>query len=186
MSDEITRKYLQSIKRCLSFAQTRWPPTDQLQLMGWKRQCVGTLLVIKFSITLAQWRREGILGTGQLSRNDGHVRALNVLHRFPSGKRDASNIINMARLENGSDVRTTVSQVFLLCDQYWQSSGYVTKHSKQTHSSSTQRSSRRDFIRKIRFHVSSNGFLKQLQCRLWFHQLHQCWCSPEFRSCQSW
>lgn len=34
MSDEITRKYLQSIKRCLSFAQTRWPPSDQLQLMG--------------------------------------------------------------------------------------------------------------------------------------------------------
>ncbi|KAF2728616.1 hypothetical protein EJ04DRAFT_516487 [Polyplosphaeria fusca] len=34
MSDEVTRKYLQSIKRCLSFAQTRWPPTDQLQLMG--------------------------------------------------------------------------------------------------------------------------------------------------------
>lgn len=34
MSDESTRKYLQSIKRCLSFAQTRWPPTDQLQLMG--------------------------------------------------------------------------------------------------------------------------------------------------------
>ncbi|KAF2259312.1 hypothetical protein CC78DRAFT_556108 [Lojkania enalia] len=34
MSDEITRKYLQSIKRCLSFAQTRWPPHDQLQLMG--------------------------------------------------------------------------------------------------------------------------------------------------------
>jgi hypothetical protein len=34
MSDEITRKYLQSVKRCLSFAQTRWPPTDQLQLMG--------------------------------------------------------------------------------------------------------------------------------------------------------
>jgi hypothetical protein len=34
MSDEITRKYLQSIKRCLSFAQTRWPPTDQGQLMG--------------------------------------------------------------------------------------------------------------------------------------------------------
>jgi hypothetical protein len=29
MSDETTR-----IKRCLSFAQTRWPPTDQLQLMG--------------------------------------------------------------------------------------------------------------------------------------------------------
>jgi pre-mRNA-splicing factor 18 len=34
MSDETTRKYLQSIKRCLSFAQTRWPPNDQLQLMG--------------------------------------------------------------------------------------------------------------------------------------------------------
>ncbi|KAL1634408.1 hypothetical protein SLS58_010696 [Diplodia intermedia] len=34
MSDETTRKYLQSIKRCLSFAQTRWPPHDQLQLMG--------------------------------------------------------------------------------------------------------------------------------------------------------
>lgn len=34
MSDEITRKWLQSIKRCLSFAQTRWPPEDQLQLMG--------------------------------------------------------------------------------------------------------------------------------------------------------
>jgi len=34
MSDEVTRKYLQSIKRCLSFAQTRWPPDDQLQLMG--------------------------------------------------------------------------------------------------------------------------------------------------------
>ncbi|KAL1303840.1 hypothetical protein AAFC00_000297 [Neodothiora populina] len=34
MSDETTRKFLQSIKRCLSFAQTRWPPYDQLQLMG--------------------------------------------------------------------------------------------------------------------------------------------------------
>jgi pre-mRNA-splicing factor 18 len=34
MSDEVTRKWLQSIKRCLSFAQTRWPPEDQLQLMG--------------------------------------------------------------------------------------------------------------------------------------------------------
>lgn len=34
MSDEITRKFLQSIKRCLSFAQTRWPPDDPLQLMG--------------------------------------------------------------------------------------------------------------------------------------------------------
>ncbi|KAF8470153.1 Prp18 domain-containing protein [Kalaharituber pfeilii] len=34
MSDEVTRKYLQSIKRCLKFCQTRWPPEDQLQLMG--------------------------------------------------------------------------------------------------------------------------------------------------------
>ncbi|KAG8630522.1 hypothetical protein KVT40_002141 [Elsinoe batatas] len=34
MSDETTRKFLQSIKRCLSFAQTRWPPDDHLQLMG--------------------------------------------------------------------------------------------------------------------------------------------------------
>ncbi len=34
MSDETTRKYLQSIKRCLSYAQVRWPPDDQLQLMG--------------------------------------------------------------------------------------------------------------------------------------------------------
>jgi pre-mRNA-splicing factor 18 len=34
MGDEITRKYLQSIKRCLTFAQIRWPPTDLRQLMG--------------------------------------------------------------------------------------------------------------------------------------------------------
>jgi pre-mRNA-splicing factor 18 len=34
MSDEVTRKYLQAIKRCLSFAQTRWPPEDIGQLMG--------------------------------------------------------------------------------------------------------------------------------------------------------
>ena len=34
MSDEGTRKWLQSIKRCLSFAQTRWPPEDIGQLMG--------------------------------------------------------------------------------------------------------------------------------------------------------
>lgn len=34
LSDEITRKYLQSIKRCLSFTQVRWPPEDQLQIMG--------------------------------------------------------------------------------------------------------------------------------------------------------
>ena len=34
MSDEGTRKWLQSLKRCLSFAQTRWPPEDIMQLMG--------------------------------------------------------------------------------------------------------------------------------------------------------
>jgi pre-mRNA-splicing factor 18 len=34
MSDEVTRKLLQSVKRCISFAQTRWPPDDLGQLMG--------------------------------------------------------------------------------------------------------------------------------------------------------
>jgi len=34
MSDEGTRKWLQGIKRCLSFAQTRWLPGDGGQLMG--------------------------------------------------------------------------------------------------------------------------------------------------------
>ncbi|KAG4413208.1 hypothetical protein IFR04_013673 [Cadophora malorum] len=34
MGDEVTRKFLQSIKRCLSFAQVRWPPEDIRQLMG--------------------------------------------------------------------------------------------------------------------------------------------------------
>ena len=34
MSDEVTRKFLQSIKRCISFAQTRYPPEDLGQLMG--------------------------------------------------------------------------------------------------------------------------------------------------------
>lgn len=34
MGDEVTRKYLQSIKRCLTFAQVRWPPEDARQLMG--------------------------------------------------------------------------------------------------------------------------------------------------------
>lgn len=34
MSDEVTRKMLQGIKRCLSYAQTRWPPEDLGQLMG--------------------------------------------------------------------------------------------------------------------------------------------------------
>jgi len=34
LADEVTRKMLQGIKRCLSFAQTRWPPGDGGQLMG--------------------------------------------------------------------------------------------------------------------------------------------------------
>jgi len=34
MGGEVTRKYLQSIKRCLTFAQIRWPPEDIRQLMG--------------------------------------------------------------------------------------------------------------------------------------------------------
>ncbi|RMZ92137.1 hypothetical protein DV736_g621, partial [Chaetothyriales sp. CBS 134916] len=34
LSDEVTRKMLQSLKRCISFAQTRWPPDDLGQLMG--------------------------------------------------------------------------------------------------------------------------------------------------------
>lgn len=34
MADETTRKMLQGIKRCLSYAQTRWPPEDLGQLMG--------------------------------------------------------------------------------------------------------------------------------------------------------
>ena len=34
MADEVTRKFLQSIKRCLSYAQIRWPPEDIGQMMG--------------------------------------------------------------------------------------------------------------------------------------------------------
>ena len=34
MADEVTRKMLQSVKRCLSYAQVRWPPEDLAQLMG--------------------------------------------------------------------------------------------------------------------------------------------------------
>ena len=34
MSDEVTRKMLQSVKRCISFAQTRWAPDDLGELMG--------------------------------------------------------------------------------------------------------------------------------------------------------
>ncbi|SPO04510.1 related to potassium channel regulatory factor [Cephalotrichum gorgonifer] len=34
LGDEVTRKFLQGIKRCLTFAQARWPPTDIMQLMG--------------------------------------------------------------------------------------------------------------------------------------------------------
>ncbi|KAL2024410.1 hypothetical protein VTK56DRAFT_8221 [Thermocarpiscus australiensis] len=34
MGSEVTRKYLQSIKRCLTFAQVRWPPEDRRQVFG--------------------------------------------------------------------------------------------------------------------------------------------------------
>lgn len=34
LADERTRKMLQGVKRCVSFAQTRWPPGDLGQLMG--------------------------------------------------------------------------------------------------------------------------------------------------------
>jgi pre-mRNA-splicing factor 18 len=34
LADEATRKMIQGIKRCLSFAQVRWPPEDGGQLMG--------------------------------------------------------------------------------------------------------------------------------------------------------
>ena len=34
MGDEVTRKFLQSIKRCLTFSQVRWPPEDLRLLMG--------------------------------------------------------------------------------------------------------------------------------------------------------
>lgn len=34
MADEATRKMLQGVKRCLSFAQTRWPPEEMDQMMG--------------------------------------------------------------------------------------------------------------------------------------------------------
>lgn len=34
MGDEVARRWLQGIKRCITFAQTRWPPDDHMQLMG--------------------------------------------------------------------------------------------------------------------------------------------------------
>ena len=34
MGDEVTRKFLQGIKRVITFAQVRWPPSDITQLMG--------------------------------------------------------------------------------------------------------------------------------------------------------
>lgn len=34
MGDEVTRKFLQAIKRVITFAQVRWPPSDITQLMG--------------------------------------------------------------------------------------------------------------------------------------------------------
>ncbi|KAJ1308017.1 hypothetical protein OPQ81_002088 [Rhizoctonia solani] len=34
LNDEVSRKYIQSVKRLLTFAQSRWPPSDMSQLMG--------------------------------------------------------------------------------------------------------------------------------------------------------
>ncbi|KAF8339721.1 Prp18 domain-containing protein [Cantharellus anzutake] len=34
LNDEVSRKYIQSIKRLLTFAQTKYPPSDVSQLMG--------------------------------------------------------------------------------------------------------------------------------------------------------
>ncbi|GAO50534.1 Prp18-domain-containing protein [Saitoella complicata NRRL Y-17804] len=34
LNDEATRKWLQAIKRCLTFAQTKYPPSDPSKLMG--------------------------------------------------------------------------------------------------------------------------------------------------------
>ncbi|KAG8751967.1 mRNA splicing protein prp18 [Ceratobasidium sp. 428] len=34
LNDEVSRKYIQSVKRLLTFAQTKYPPSDMSQLMG--------------------------------------------------------------------------------------------------------------------------------------------------------
>ncbi|KAI0029759.1 Prp18 domain-containing protein [Vararia minispora EC-137] len=34
LNDEVSRKYIQSLKRLLTFSQTKWPPDDVSQLMG--------------------------------------------------------------------------------------------------------------------------------------------------------
>lgn len=34
LNDEVSRKYIQSLKRLMTFAQTRWPPKDVSMLMG--------------------------------------------------------------------------------------------------------------------------------------------------------
>jgi len=35
LNDEVSRKYIQSLKRLLTFSQTKYPPEDISQLMGW-------------------------------------------------------------------------------------------------------------------------------------------------------
>lgn len=34
LNDEVSRKYIQSLKRLMTFAQTRYPPKDVSMLMG--------------------------------------------------------------------------------------------------------------------------------------------------------
>lgn len=34
LNDEVSRKYIQSLKRLMTFAQTKWPPTNLAMLMG--------------------------------------------------------------------------------------------------------------------------------------------------------
>lgn len=48
LNDEVSRKYIQSLKRLMTFAQTRWPPKDVSMLMGWDNR--DTLYIISFSI----------------------------------------------------------------------------------------------------------------------------------------
>lgn len=34
LNDEVSRKYIQSLKRLMTFAQTKYPPEDVSKLMG--------------------------------------------------------------------------------------------------------------------------------------------------------
>ncbi|KAG2168295.1 hypothetical protein JADG_008034 [Aureobasidium aubasidani] len=61
MSDEITRKFLQSIKRCLSFSQTRWPPTTPLQLMGYTETFTPRALIYDLKGAFGTLRRDNAL-----------------------------------------------------------------------------------------------------------------------------